>query len=107
MIPLMILELSLLLRNDWRASIDYRHSKYLYSHLVVMAPGSDKGDRRKAIAEAMMAVKEEFYVKKVKKDYSKFDVLKVWPEGESRPPLAKFVNKDSWLMFFLLDLRRS
>ena len=67
----------------------YRHSKYLYSHLVVMAPGSDKGDRRKAIAEAMMAVKEEFYVKKVKKDYSKLDVLKVWPEGESRPSLAK------------------
>ena len=82
----------------------YRHSKYLYSHLVVMAPGSDKGDRRKAIAEAMMAVKEEFDVKKVNKDYSKFDVLKVWPEGESRPSLAKFVTKDSWLMFFLLDL---
>ena len=48
---------------------------------------------------------EEEDVKKVNKDYSKFDVLKVWPEGESRPPLAKFVNKDSWLMFFLLDLR--
>ena len=25
----------------------YRHSKYLYSHLVVMAPSSDKGDRRR------------------------------------------------------------
>ena len=99
MIPLMILELSLLLRNDWRASIDYRHSKYLYSHLVVMALGNDKvteGDK-KAIAEAMMAVKEEFDVKKVNvnKDCSKFDVLKVWPEGESRPSLAKFVTKDS------------
>ena len=84
----------------------YRHSKYLYSHLVVMALGSDKvteGDK-KAIAEAMMAVKEEFDVKKVNKDYSKFDILKVWPEGESRPSLAKFVTKDSWLMFFLLDL---
>ena len=47
----------------------YRHSKYLYSHLVVMALGSDKvteGDK-KAIAEAMMAVKEEFDIKKVNK----------------------------------------
>ena len=83
------------------------HSRYLYSDLVVMALGTDKvtGDK-KAIAEAVIAVKEEFDVKKVNvnKEYSKFDVLKVWPEGESRPSLAKFVTKDSWLMFFLLDL---
>ena len=69
------------------------HSRYLYSDLVVMALGTDKvtGDK-KAIAEAVIAVKEEFDVKKVNvnKEYSKFDVLKVWPEGESRPSLAKF-----------------
>ena len=59
---------------------------------------------KKAIAEAMMAVKDDFDIKKVNKDYTKFDVLKVWPEGEPRPSLAKFVNKDSWLMFHLLDL---
>ena len=42
------------------------HSRYLYSDLVVMALGSDKvtGDK-KAIAEAVIAVKEEFDVKKV------------------------------------------
>ena len=55
---------------------------------------------KKANAEAMMAVKEDFNVKNVNKDYTKFDVLKVWP----RPSLAKFVNKNSWLMFHLLDL---
>ena len=71
-----------------------------------MGLGSDKltvGEKN-AIAEAMMAVKEDFDIKKVNKDYSKFDVLKVWPEGEPRPSLAKFVNQDSWLMFHLLDL---
>ena len=84
----------------------YRHSKYLHSQLVPMVLGSDKvtAGEKKAIAEAMMAVKDDFDIKKVNKDYSKFDVLKVWPEGEPRPSLAKFVNKDSWLMFHLLDL---
>ena len=38
------------------------------------------------------------------KDYTKFDVLKVWPDGQPRPSLAKFVTKDSWLMLSLLDL---
>ena len=51
-----------------------------------------------------MAVKEDFNVKKVNKDYTKFHVLDVWPEGESRPSIATFVNKDSWLMLHLLDL---
>ena len=83
-----------------------RHSKYLHPQLVVMALGSDKvtPGEKKAIAEALLAVKEDFNVKKVNEDYTKFHVLEVWPEGESRPSLATFVNKDSWLMLHLLDL---
>ena len=86
----------------------YRQSRYLHSQLVPMGLGSDKVTvgEKKAIAKAMMAVKEDFNVKNVNKDYTKFDVLKVWPEGEPRPSLAKFVNKDSWLMFHLLDLMK-
>ena len=64
-----------------------------------MTPGE-----KKAIAEAMMVVKPQFNVKKVIKDYTKFDVKKVWPDGQPRPSLAKFVTKDSWLMLSLLDL---
>ena len=84
----------------------YRHSRYLHPQLVVMALGSDKVTvvEKKAIAEAMMVMKPHFDVKKVIKDYTKLDVKKVWPEGQSRPSLAKFVTKDSWLMLSLLDL---
>ena len=82
-----------------------RHSKYLHPQLVVMALGSDKTPgEKKAIAEALLAVKEDFNVKKVNEDYTKFHVLEVWPEGESRPSLAILVNKDSWLKLHLLDL---
>ena len=43
-----------------------RHSKYLHPQLVVMALGSDKTPgEKKAIAEALLAVKEDFNVKKV------------------------------------------
>ena len=84
----------------------YRHSKYLHPQLVVMALASDKvtSGEKKAIAEAVMAVKDQFDVKKVVKDYTKFDVMKIWPDINSRPSLAEFVTKDSWLMFHLLDL---
>ena len=51
-----------------------------------------------------MAVKEDFNIKKVNEDYTKFHVLEVWPEGESRPSLAILVNKDSRLLLHLLDL---
>ena len=71
-----------------------------------MALGSDKvmTVEKKAIAEAMIVMKLQFDVKKVMKDYTKFDVLNVWPDGQPRPSLAKFVTKDSWLMLYLLDL---
>ena len=84
----------------------YRHSRYLHPQLVVMALASDKvtSGEKKAIAEALMAVKDQFDVKKVVKDYTKFDVMKIWPDINSRPSLAEFVTKDSWLMFHLLDL---
>ena len=84
----------------------YRHSRYLHPQLVVMALGSDKVSpgEKKAIAEALLAVKEDFDVKKVEKDYSKFDVMDVWPETDPRPSLVKFVTQDSWVMFYLLDL---
>ena len=61
-----------------------RHSKYLHPQLVVMALVSDKltPGEKKAIAEALLAVKEDFNVKKVNKDYTKFHVLDAWPEGE-------------------------
>ena len=61
-----------------------RHSKYLHPQLVVMALGSDKvtPGEKKANAEALLAVKEDFNVKKVNKDYTNFHVLDVWPEGK-------------------------
>ena len=83
-----------------------RHSKFLHPQLVPMAIGSDKvtiGEKR-AIAKALIAVKDDFDIKKVDTDYTKFDVMKIWPETSSRPSLSKFVTKDSWLMFHLLDL---
>ena len=48
----------------------------------MMALGSDKvmTVEKKAIAEAMMVMKLQFDVKKVMKDYTKFDVLNVWPD---------------------------
>ena len=84
----------------------YRHSKYLHPQLVVMALASDKISvgEKKFIAEALMAVKEEFDVKKVDTDYTKLDIMKIWPDINPRPSLAAFVTKDSWLMFHLLDL---
>ena len=84
----------------------YRHSRYLHPQLVVMALGSDKVSpgEKNAIAEALLAVKEDFDVKKVERDYTKFDVMAVWPESDPKPSLAKFVTKDSWVMFDLLDL---
>ena len=83
-----------------------RHSKFLHPQLVPMAIGSDKvtiGEKR-AIDKALIAVKDDFDIKKVDTDYTKFDVMKIWPETSSRPSLSKFVTKDSWLMFHLLDL---
>ena len=71
-----------------------RHSKFLHPQLVPMAIGSDKvtiGEKR-AIAKALIAVKDDFDIRKVDTDYTKFDLAR------------KFVTKDSWLMFHLLDL---
>ena len=56
--------------------------------------GSDKvtiGEKR-AIAKALIAVKDDFDIRKVDTDYTKFNLAR------------KFVTKDSWLMFHLLDL---
>ena len=47
---------------------------------------------KKAIAEAMMAVKEDFNVKNVNKDYTKFDVL----SGESGCETLE----RSWTLFY-------
>ena len=68
--------------------------------------GSDKvtiGEKR-SIAKALIAVKDDFDIRKVDTDHTKFDVMKIWPETSYRPSLSKFVTKDSWLMFHLLDL---
>ena len=50
---------------------------------------------KKAMAEALLAVKDDFDVSKVETDYTNFDVLDIWPESEPRPSLAQFINKDS------------
>ena len=83
-----------------------RHSKYLHPQLALMALASNKVTpaEKKAMAEAFLAVEDDFDVSKVETDYTKFDVLDIWPESEPRPSLAKFINKDSWLLFHQLDL---
>ena len=78
----------------------------IHPQLVPITIGSDKVTigEKKAIAKTLIAVKDDFDIKKVDTDYTKFDVMKIWPETSSRPSLSKFVTKDSWLMFHLLDL---